>query len=424
MNTLKKVFYLLFISINILHAQRGGSLPITTVQQSPMLLGAGQTGAALPNNDVLGFYYNPAILGYSAQNNHVAFSFMPTSTEWGTLHYSDLTFNNFGLNLGYNLRESKFNLPVTIGFGLLRNKFSYGKFNNNENDDYYDSFNTYSLGIGLNYFLNFYFGLSLKTFHSEILGFSPTHYNDATQRKYEADGTLLDYGLLVIFPISKIFLQKKNFYISEKSILKPVANFSIGYSLSNYGDEFYYNNLQQQTSPFSRTARIGYTFEIGTQLVTNNFLLNIFNYSFTAEASDLLIKEERFDDDGNPLSNNGSQYQSGLLGDINFPDHLITLESNGKVMIHKGHIFKFFDTFIYTTGRFVNGGYLDSRKTNGLGFTSKGIFKILKTQITQPTVNYILNHFEIEYFNSNVEFWKKRFTNFDSLTLRFKGFAI
>ncbi len=102
-----------------------------------MLIGAGSIGAAIPNDDVLGFYFNPAILGYSARNNHASISIMPTKTDWFTQDYyyihpayssyydlillnnsEDPSFNNFGFNFGYNLNTTKLKLPITVGFRL------------------------------------------------------------------------------------------------------------------------------------------------------------------------------------------------------------------------------------------------------------------------------------------------------------------
>jgi hypothetical protein len=44
------------------------------IQQSPVLAGAGQIGVSIPTKDVLGFYFNPAILGYTSKENHAVSS--------------------------------------------------------------------------------------------------------------------------------------------------------------------------------------------------------------------------------------------------------------------------------------------------------------------------------------------------------------
>ena len=131
---------------------------------------------------------------------------------------------------------------------------------------------------------------------------------------YSVDGTIFDYGALLILPISELFMENINFNIYNSTILKPITNFSMGYSLANFGDEIYVYD-QSQADPISRTARLGYTFEIGTDIFLRNIKLNLFKYSFSAEANDILIER---------ISGN-FQYQSGI-GDINFSDHLINLK--------------------------------------------------------------------------------------------------
>lgn len=420
MKSLLGIFLLLFSLLNFSFAQGEGALPFTTVQQSPLLLGAGQIGVSIPNDEVLGFYYNPAILGYSARNNHASITVMPNKTNWDLPSQfqinSNYTFNNYGLNFGYNLAKSKLELPISIGIGYLHNKFDYGNFiltseyspepiGEVEN---YDTFDSFSFGVGIDYFLKFNLGISLKLYDSKMGGRNVR----MNAEPYSVDGTIFDYGALLIFPISELFMKNINFNISNSTILKPIANFSMGYSLANIGDEIYYVD-PSQSDLFSRTGRLGYTFEIGSDIFLEDIKLNFFKYSFTAEANDILIER---------ISGN-SQYQSGI-GDINFSDHLINLKSDDKVMVHKGHILRLFDTVILTYGSFDGHGYQSPRETNGLGFTSNGIFKLLNNQIQEPSINYILEHFVIEYFNSDVEFFENFQTNFDGLSIHFRGFEI
>ena len=128
---------LFLFSLNLLmFAQGEGALSGHTMQRSLPLIGAGQIGTAKPNNDPIGYYLNPAILGYSSQNNHASLYFMPSKVDWIKSFGSDLIWNTFGFNIGYNLGD--YNLPISIGFGYMYDKFSYGSVDGNES---YDSFN-------------------------------------------------------------------------------------------------------------------------------------------------------------------------------------------------------------------------------------------------------------------------------------------
>ena len=112
--------------------------------------------------------------------------------------------------------------------------------------------------------------------------------------------------MLLNIPISEIVINDKSRYkIDEELSVLPVTNLSLGYAISNIGDEIYYVD-EAQKDPLSRTARLGYSFDIGLDLSIKTIDINLFNYSFGAEAEDLLIKDidrENFE---------GYKYQNGF----------------------------------------------------------------------------------------------------------------
>lgn len=425
-----KLFFssLLFVSLlfsSTSYSQGEGVMPFTTMQQSSLLLGAGQIGVSVPNDDVLGYYFNPAILGYSARKNHVSISLMPDKTIWmKNYQRKDVTFNNYGFNLGYNLRSTKLDLPISIGVGYLHNKFDYGEYYHTTEfspeiigeSQSYDQFNSFSLGIGINYFIKFNIGVSLKSYESQ-LPIGPSTNNNLSIANI--DGTMIDYGAMLILPISELLLNEIKYQVDNSLGIKPFTNFSIGYSASNLGDEVYYVD-ESQKDPLYRTARLGYTFELGFDLLLRKTKINFINYSFSAEANDVLIEPRN-------EFNNGINYQSGI-GDIDISKNLIQLISNDKVIVHRGHIFKFFDTLILTSGRFAGRGYQSTMSTDGIGFTSKGLFKLLNSVSDNSTINYLTEHFEIEYFDSNYLIGNMTFgfgtVNFDMVSIHFVGFEI
>lgn len=415
-NFLSSFIILCLLIVPKFYSQGEGALPFTTLQQSPLLFGAGQIGVSIPNDDVLGFYLNPAILGYSARENHASISFMPNKTEWFSWGWNDNepTFNNFGFNVGYNLKSSQLNLPISIGFGYIHNKFIYGK--HFYTSDYspeiidemedYDLFNSFSLGIGFDYFVRINLGVSLKSFDSQLGG---AITNDQPI-KYSVDGTMFDYGALLTIPVSDLLIKDKNYQLDNSLEIKPTANFSIGYSLSNVGDKIFYVD-ESQKDPLSRTARLGYTIDLGLDLKVVEKTINLVNYSFTAEAQDIMVKSDSL----------GMSYQSGF-GDISISDNIIKLKSDENVIVHKGHIIKFFDTVIFTSGRFFGHGYSTVRKTSGIGFTSTGIFNLLNNYTDNNVLNYITKHFVIDYFNADVEFFESVDTNFETISIYYRGF--
>jgi hypothetical protein len=399
---MKKIVSLLLILIfsHILptgqvFGQGEGAIPTLTLQQSPLYIGAGQIGAAIATDDPLGFYYNPAVLGYTARKDHLSFLFMPEETQW---FISPITYNTYGLNLGYTFKKSESALPLSVGFGFLRNVFDYGNYRSyGINGDITeveskDSFNSFSFGADFEYYALFNVGLSIKTYNSKI-----PDYRINTASELEESGTAFDFGAMIITPISQLFFDNSKLYSGKNFFIKPAVNFTLGYAMENVGKKVYYID-PAQTDPLLRTARFGYTFDFGLNLFLNDDAssaketkLNIVDYSFTAEAEDVLIK---------PYPEGGFEYQN-FFGDIKLWKNLVELKGDENVYIHRGHIFRFFETLILTTGRVTRQNYLFN-KSNGLGISSDGVFKILSMNLDDSVINFILDHFELSYYSTSI----------------------
>ncbi len=388
-------------------AQGEGAMPVMTLQTSLPLLGAGWIGTAKPNNDPIGFYLNPAILGYSSQSNHASLFFMPTKVDW--IPVFGITRDTYGFNLGYNFKD--LGIPISFGFGYIHDHTDYriftrmnsageilGEFNS------YDKYDVYSIGVGIDYYLLFNFGMSVKPFESHLSD-SPTE-NEVGAGK--AEGTALDYGAMIIAPISKLFFDNSKFEFCNTAYIKPVVNFTLGYSLTNVGDEVVYFE-KAQADPLSRTGRLGYTFDFGFDANLNNTNINIFTYSFTAEVEDILIEQTNL--------HHFNGYQS-LLGDIDIWDNLVLLNSNDKVVVHKGHTLNLFETLTLTSGSFIGRGYPTTVGTSGYGLSSEGLFKIVSNTLNSSVLNYFANHFVIEYYNITI------FKDYNGFDTEMEGISI
>ena len=403
--TMKK-YYLVIIFFFLLYkpsfSQGEAALPFLEIQQSPLLLGAGQIGVSIPMSDPLGFYYNPAQLGYFSRDNNFSMLALPQKTKWFKYFAPNLnlSFNTYGMTAGYNFKN-KYNLPLSIGIGYIHSRVDYGEFvSNTRTFESYDAFDCYSLGASYNYFLLFNLGFSMKSYDS--------HLSDLPT----ASGTAFDFGTLIIAPISNLLFENIKYNLDPNSYIKPKFDLSLGYSILNLGKKVIYID-QAQADPIPRTARLGYTFDFGVDLFTNQIKLNAFDYSFTAEAEDILINSDE----------TGFHGYQGMLGDINFGKHLIELKGDQNVVVHRGHIFRLFETVIITSGRY-NGHGFNNYKSNGFGFSSEGIFKLLSSSIENNVIGFIANHFVLEYYHTN-NFVDSDFeTNFQGLAFYFKNFSL
>lgn len=414
------VMFSLFSVTNF--AQGEAALPVLTLQTSLPLLGAGWIGAAKPNNDPIGYYLNPAILGYTSQNNHVSLFFMPTEVNWMPKFNLDLTKNTLGFNLGYNFTE--LGLPISVGFGYMHDKMDYGTFNRTSSNspdiigqfNSYDLYDVYSLGIGIDYYLLFNFGMSIKPFDSNLNSL-PTENEIGLGN---AKGTAYDYGAMIIAPISKLFFNDIKYKFYETAFIKPKVNFTMGYAVSNIGDEISYIGASQK-DPLPRTSRLGYTFDFGFDTQINNTEINLFTYSFTAEVEDILIKQKT---EPGELGGEFDGYQS-FLGDIDFFDNLLMLNFSDRVIVHKGHTFNFFETFTVTSGSFQGKGYHTRVGTSGIGLSSEGISKLFGNTIENSTIKYLTKHIVIEYFDISIfQNYNGFETDMQGISLHIKNFEL
>lgn len=397
--------------------QGEAAVPFLILQQSTLFTGAGQIGAAIPMHDPTGFYYNPAQLGYFSRKNNLAFSFMPGKNKWMPNFGMDYSFQSYGAAAGYNFGKNNENLPLTIGIGYIHSKFDFGQYLRitpyyPEGDfvsrDDYDAFDCFSVGVGYDYYLQFNLGFSIKSFES-IFGDQRTEPGIGPA---EARGTAFDFGLMITAPMTNLFLNDLKFNLSDKSFIKPKVDITLGYSVTNIGKEIYYKD-PAQADPIPRTARLGYTINLGIELFGMEEKLSAIDYSFTAEAEDILIKQGQL---------SGYEYQ-GMLGDISIGKHLIELKKDNNVVVHRGHILRLFETVVVASGIYDGRGY-NQIKTNGLGLSSEGLFKLLSKALDNPVVSFVANHLVLEYYNTNTFVGSGMDTNLKGMALYLRGIEL
>lgn len=396
-------FALVLLSTNI-YSQGEAAVPFLVLQQSPQFTGAAQVGVAVPPIDPMGFYLNPAVLGETSKEFNFTTLFLPSKVDW--LNFGRYEFSTFGLSLGYNFEKSFLDIPLSIGFGFIKNRVDYGEFvrMGPESPDPigtfnpYDEFSSFSFGIGYEFYLNLSVGLTTKSFTS-VLSDNPSEFYSATGK---VDGTAVDYGFLISAPISKLFYNNYGFKVKDNWAIQPKTNISLGYSLTNIGDEISYID-QAQSDPIPRTARLGYNINLGFDLVNDNLKFNLLDYYFITEAEDILIKKEE-------ANSYKTEYQD-WMGDISFGKHVIGLKGDDEVVVRKAHMFRFLETFTYSIGRFDGRGFYN-RKSNGFVISTTGLSKYLSNNFDNDIIQFVANHISIEYYITTlfVDWWETDIT--------------
>ncbi len=386
-------FLVLSTAASNIPAYAQAALPFLLRQQSPLFIGAGETGTALPMNDPIGFYYNPSQLGYYSRGNSLSVFFMPDQTSLNNLYWPDITSGTYGFTFGYNFNSNGGGIPLSIGAGFMRNKITYDYFfMANSGNSYYtssyqdlDSFDCFSLGASYNFYLLFNLGFSVKSFRSELSSMPVAGYESGLK----TSGTAFDIGAMIIAPLDELLLKETQIKIGG-AFFKPKLKASAGYSVSNLGKKFYFVD-PAQSNPLPRTERLGYSLNLGFSSKIYGAELPVFEYSFTAETEDLLVS-------GDTLGN--FSYQ-GLLANIQIGNNLLLLNGGPDIMLHKGHVFNFLNTLILVTGS-VTGEHLFGTKTSGWAVSTEGLFTVLEKNVQNPAFLFIFRHFDLKFYRSEI----------------------
>jgi hypothetical protein len=377
----------LLISFTLTKAQDAG-LPFLYLSPSPQQSGLGWTGVSHPNDDPFGFYYNPAMLGYSSQTNNISIQSYPGSVDW--LNRRIVELNSQAVNLGYNFKKELNGLNLSAGAGFIHSRFGFGEYMTPTGAyESYDSYNAYCLGVSIDYSVLLAFGITFKSVHSQL------GYVEEVAQAAKTDVNAIDYGFLLSIPVIKLIDDNYSIQLSKDSKLIPIFNYNLGYSRLNIGDEFFYIDAAQK-DPLPLTARLGHTFNFGFNYKSDNLFINLISYDLILEADDILIEREI-----NNATFSKISYQ-GLFGDIDFGKHLIQLKGDENVVVHKAHAINLVETVTILAGSFSGRGYSYNPKTNGLVFSTRGLFKWLNSQLETDLLKFLAQHVDLKYINSSI----------------------
>lgn len=388
--------------------QGEAAIPFLMLPLSPSSMAMGATGTALPNDDPFGFLYNPAQLGHSSRTNNLSYIFFPSKVEWLKDLGADLELKGYALNIGYNLTE-EIGFPVSVGLGYTRSEMDFGTFytpmGSSKSRDYYQAF---SLGVGVDYYMQLSIGYTYKDVTS-ILADMPT--GNETNRA-SAETSVYDFGVLLNVPVLKLI--DENFTFGETLKLKPVLNFSLGYARTNVGDFVHYID-PRQADPLPRTDRLGYGINFGMDLIDDRLSINTINISFTAEAEDILIDAKWTGQDS--TSRVTKEYQT-TLSDLRFWKNVVNIEGDEKIVSRRGLMLEIFETITIYDGHFSGRGY-DIRETKGIGLRAKGLFKLYAYWANDPIMDFLAEHIDIRYYDTDYFSGHWLETNITGLSIHF-----
>lgn len=419
MRAISIILFLIFLSgFNNIWAQGESAVPFVLIQPSTQLNGMAGAYTALPTNDTFGSYYNPAQLGYFSQNDNLSHQIM--ETKWlPTFNFDDLYFKAKGFQLGYNLKNIKSSIPVSIGVGYMRGYLNLGEnvwtdetgteIGTFDSKEWYDAF---SIGIKYSYFADFSIGITYKFIKSKLTPGSIT-INDS-KTKSVAETEAYDLGFLFSLPIHKFYANSFMRIPGNEFNLLPLTRFSVGMVKTNVGDAISYLD-PNQPDPLPRQAKIGYSIDLGLSADWHNIQLDIFNYQHSSEANDLLVKRD---------TSGRFEYQS-FPGDININDNVFDKNGNSLVINRNGYSIEFLELVKISRGKFHGHGFSKIR-TSGYTLHLKGLLKVITSLFPSPYVKRILPHFDLMYsqskYNPKEDDHPLSKTKFESITISVYGF--
>jgi len=392
---MRKIFVCLIASFlipfsNVLFAQGEATMLFLKIPPSPLLNGMGQVGAALPNSEAYGFYYNPAHLGNSSQTMNFAIQFYPAKMDWlPALNFPDLTYDNLALNLGYNLKNRFKFIPFSLGLGYMQGEINYGK--NIVTDDQgvpiavfesKENYDAYGIGIGTEFYVCFSAGLTYKKINSELF---PLEIGPLKAAVAKTDA--IDYGFLLTVPVLKYSEKRFLKEPGSKGSVLPYFDISLGYAKTNIGDKVAY--IEPYSDPIPRTAQLGYALTGGLNYNLKGTFIRLLGFDWSVDARELMV-------------NRDGTYKEGMLGNINFVDNLLAAKSDEDVDVHRGFRLQFLDFIKFTFGNFDGEGW-ENPETSGFGVNARGILKALSASTKNKTMQFLADHFDFRYAHSEID---------------------
>ncbi len=363
----------------IILAQSAGAVWLQ-IPSSATFSAMGEIGVCLPDDDIYAEFFNPAngISGYEG----ISLNYSENNIRWLPNLANDLVYDNYVIGLGLLPKKSPFQLVLTKSRHFLNRGQNMAT---DEHGNYIGSFNPHmeseNIGFAAGYSSRFVlpFDISVGFERKRVIQnladhiYQPIDNGEITALKSE--NIFYDAGLLVSIPY-------------QKSQIKPEVNLSVtpslGYSISNYGDEIYFTEFSKG-DPGPRLARFGVSI---TAKLTHQSGWNLLTYKGGRAAADLLITNQ--DKQGD------FDYQRGL-GDINIADHILLTRNRDGLELHRGNELEFLDLLAIRYGRRIDKQGDANLHQWGLGLQSDGIFHLLNYYTGKQEFNILPYYLSIEW---------------------------
>jgi len=368
---MKKILILLIIT-NLFAVGEAGAI-FLLISPSATANGVGGSGVSNTTSDVYSSFFNPAHSylpdGFSIETSNI-------NVPWLTNLADDISFSSRVIKLNYNGYYITDNLYLNFSLSEsdldvnLENQNAIGEWGNFTGEfisSAISELTTFSIGIqSKKYPFLFSIGRTNKTAVQTLV---PSSVNVEGISGSSTD-KFHDWGFRFIM---------NNYNIDNLDLM-----FSLGYSQSNIGSPISFID-GQEGDPAPKTARLGLTLGANIKYFKNTGI----GLKFIREAEDLMINKE------------------GLVGDIDFFNHILSGNSNMEVIIHNGIEINIFDIYYSRKGKFIDeGGDINiSTKGYGINYSKLFLFPTLFADISKYRFFNIFKRIDVQrnYSEYNAE---------------------
>ncbi|MDI6804923.1 MAG: hypothetical protein QME58_13975 [Bacteroidota bacterium] len=400
MNFKYKIFLLTILfplfALNV-YSQGESSLQFLLISPSSEAAGMGESSVGVATTDPLSIIRNPAHLGIFSLNRYFNTAYYSRSLQG--IYGNEFNYIAAGISGGLNFKKSLgWDREIAVGIGYTRIFYDYrGTYRtlssgpeNLGDTESYESSDNLTLSIGVDNWVKSSMGFTFKHINS--------HLTELGTEEEIGTGTstlfAFDYGFFIEAPVIKIFSNLSNKSLELFPNIKPIFNFSLGFSFNNIGDKVSYID-KNQGDPLPRTTRVGIGINLGLLVAKKEVEWQPVSIKFTREISDLLISRGQ-----------EWKYQS-LFGDINFLNGVILGKTNDLTEKRTGLEFNLLEIAYIRFGKLDD--HLGGRIVNARGYTFSiaGCFKLLQVldydiSSSSQVVNFLFDKVD---FRLNYSSW-------------------
>ena len=355
---------LLFVCASHGLAQNEPAFPYLKISPYARANGMGQAFVALSDQESP--YYNPAGLGLFYLSHHGSFT-LPRSFDWLPAFSNEIRLRIWAAHIGYNLRNTRYRLPFSVGIGFYRTKFDYGE---TCCESGYDRAHHFVFSLGIDSVVDGALGITYKRLRSHVTNFAPGVETSTADFSAHA----FDIGSIVKVPVVDLLLPSA--FSSSDFVFRFDPSFGICWS--NIGPGISYGTTifdYDDKTPLPKTFKYGTALETGLTYRTCGIEWNLFTLIGTL------------------------QWDKNLVGE------------DGVIMKKRGLELAFADFFSYRTGgwkdKYFNTGENEWIPTQGYGVSLRGVVKPILMLIAQEggyntgrvrkLIDFLNTHFDVRY---------------------------